>query len=237
MYICKCIYSYRNRAKRTETTNTLAHNLLWYALRMECWTWIMAVWGTPCHVKIFYWYKTFINRIKINCIFGISRSQTVQARNPNFIHCSYPKCGATVLHRTAIITRLMNSIEVFPWTESLTSQLAVRKWSQSNTLYTDPVVVRFYARFGSFLSHSLSLSQKGDSSLLSSNITANQIHFETFKWYCFLLSRWDNRTFDTRKEMREGRYTWEGYALKCRSDVQNKTTATITSTATTFSGL
>lgn len=82
MYICKCIYSYRNRAKRTETTNTLAHNLLWYALRMECWTWIMAVWGTPCHVKIFYWYKTFINRIKINCIaFGIWSNRPIDRFN------------------------------------------------------------------------------------------------------------------------------------------------------------
>lgn len=103
--------------------------------------------------------------------------------------------------------------------------------SQSNTFDTDPAVVWFFARFGSFLSLALSLNE-GDSSSRSSNITANQIHVETFEWYCFLLSRWDNRTFDTENE--NGRE--EGSALKpfMQFHYKQQTNVTITSTAPFF---
>lgn len=66
------------------------------------------------HVKIFYWYKTFINRIKINCIFALY--PVCESSKPKtemwWCYCFTP--------HGYIITRLMNTIEVFPCTEHST---------------------------------------------------------------------------------------------------------------------
>lgn len=124
----------------------------------------------------------------------------------------------------AIITRLMNSIEVFLRidAENLASRLTNRKWSLSNTFYRTLVIGFSWVGVNGFLPVSGHFSHlKGDSSTFSMQYNPCLTKFilkplngiVAAASLSFFLSRWDNRTFETDNFIWEGaRRSWMFYS-------------------------